>query len=115
LKGTWTCRVPAAEAAGPIGSPIEFTVGDGTWNAGTSSGTWTQNGSSATVHDPADPGNDIKATHLPSGTGSFDISASSVTDSSEQTQVKGTLSSNKLTVQIPTDGGGPVLSLTCTK
>ena len=115
LKGTWTCQIPAAEDAGPIGSPIGFTIGDGTWNAGTSSGTWTQNGSSATLRDASDPGNDIKMTHLPSGTGSFDISANSVTDSSQQTQIKGTLSDTKLTVQIPTDAGGPVLSLTCTK
>ncbi|MBS2536735.1 hypothetical protein KGQ20_28630, partial [Catenulispora sp. NF23] len=115
LKGTWTCQIPAAEDAGPIGSSIGFTVGDGTWNAGTSSGTWTQNGSSVTVNDPTNPTYDMKATHLPSGTGSFDISVSLATDSSQQAEIKGTLSDTKLTVRIPTDGGGPVLSLTCTK
>ncbi|ACU70469.1 hypothetical protein Caci_1548 [Catenulispora acidiphila DSM 44928] len=116
LKGTWACKASGAGSEDAGDGPLSFTVGDGTWTAGTASGTWTQNGSSATLHDAGDPTNDVKATHLPSGTGSFDVSVGSASDRSQlvSVHIKGSLSAHKLTIAVTGDSSGN-LTLTCTK
>ncbi|MEY9863379.1 hypothetical protein ABH935_009029 [Catenulispora sp. GAS73] len=115
LKGTWSCQASGPGAADTGGTPLSFTVGDGTWNAGTASGTWKQDGSSATLHDANDPTNDVKANGLPTGAGAFDVTLGNVGDSSQlvSIHIKGTLAAHKLTVALPGDNGD--LDLTCTK
>jgi hypothetical protein len=112
LKGTWTCHASGAGADEAGGKPLSFTVGDGTWSAGSASGTWKQNGSTATLHDNGES-DDIKATGLPSGGGSFDVAVGSSRSQLVSVHVKGTLSAHKLTVAVPGDSGD--LNLVCTK
>jgi hypothetical protein len=115
LKGTWVCQASGPGAADTGGTPLGFTVGDGTWSAGAASGTWKQDGSSATLHDANDPTNDVKANGLPSGAGAFDVTLGNVSDVSQlvSIHIKGTLAAHKLTVALPGDNGD--LDLTCTK
>jgi hypothetical protein len=113
LKGTWTCKPPVGDEQD---SPVSVTIGDGTWSAGSARGTWTQSGSTGTLNDPSDSGNNIKATNLPSGTGPFDIAVSPTGGESQlgmTVHIKGTLSATKLTVTVP--GGDGVASFSCTK
>ena len=115
LKGTWVCQ-PSGTAASDTGvGPLSFTVGDGTWTAGTASGTWKQSGRTATLHDANDPKDDVKASNLPTGSGSFDVTLGSASDSSpaDQIHVKGTVSAHKITVALLGDDGD--LDLTCAK
>lgn len=114
MKGTWTCTGKASGGSSSGVGPVSFTVGDGTWQAGSASGTWKQDGNSATLHDSSDP-NDLRATNLPGGTGSFDITLGSAKDQSHLVSfhIKGTLATHKITVVVPGDDGN--LSLTCTK
>ncbi|MEY9912565.1 hypothetical protein ABIA35_008827 [Catenulispora sp. MAP12-49] len=115
LKGTWNCQASGSGADGAEG-PITLTVGDGTFKAGSTSGTFTQSGSTATLHNPEDAGDDIKVSGLPSGSGSFNVTVGSARDTSGllQLHIKGTLSANKLTMVVPGDSGG-TMNLTCTK
>lgn len=115
LKGTWTCQA-SGNGSDDSGGPFSFTIGDGTYRAGDSSGTFTQKGSTATIHDPEDSDNDVRATGLPSGAGSFNITLGPPGDTSGMIQihVKGTLSAHKITMVVPSDSGGE-LNLTCTK
>ena len=113
LKGTWTCKASGAGASDIGGGPLSFTVGDGTWTAGSASGTWKQNGSSATLHDNNEPKNDVTASGLPSGTGSFDVALGNSRSQLVSVHVKGTLSTNHLTLTLPGDSGD--MNLTCTK
>lgn len=115
VKGTWACQASGPGAADTGGTPLSFTVGDGTWSAGSARGTWKQDGSSATLHDANDPTNDVKANGLPSGAGAFDVTLGDVGDSSQlvSIHIKGTLAAHKLTVALPGDNGD--LDLTCTK
>jgi len=115
VKGTWVCQASGSGAADTGGTPLSFTVGDGTWKAGSASGTWKQDGSSATLHDGNDPTNDVKANGLPSGAGAFDVTLGNAGDSSQlvSIHIKGTLAAHKLTVALPGDNGD--LDLTCTK
>ena len=115
MKGTWTCTgKPSGDSSRGV-DPVSLTVGDGTWSAGNASGTWKQDGGGATLHDSSDPENDLRATNLPGGTGSFDISLGSVKDKSQlmSLHIKGTLATHKITLVVPGDNGD--LSLTCTK
>jgi hypothetical protein len=112
LKGSWTCQAVGIDTGG---ARLGFTVGDGTWSAGAASGTWTQSGSTAALHDPNDSSNNVKATGLPSGAGSFDIAVGSTDPSQLLTvRVKGTVGAHKLTLELPSGGGG-IMNLTCTK
>lgn len=113
LKGTWTCKASGAGAGDTGADPVSFTVGDGTWSAGSASGTWKQNGSSATLHDNNEPDSDIKVSGLPDGTGSFNLSMGTTRSQLVSVNVKGTLSTHRLTVTLPGDGGD--VTFTCTK
>ena len=115
MKGTWACQASGPGASDTGGTPLSFTVGDGTWTAGAASGTWKQNGGSVTLHAANDPTNDVRANGLPSGAGPFDVTLGSVRDSANlvSVHVKGTVSAHKLTVALPADNG--TLDLTCTK
>jgi hypothetical protein len=115
MKGTWTCQGKGTGDAPNSFGPVGLTVGDGTWSVGTASGTWTQDRNSATLHDSADPENDLRATGLPSGTGSFDISLGSAKDTARLVSfhIKGRLATHKITLVVPGDDGD--LALTCTK
>jgi|GEM_PF-2676083 len=119
LKGTWTCQVSGPGADGAGSGPLGFTVGDGTFKAGDTTATFTQSGSTATVHDPGDPSNVVEVSGLPSGAGSFNVTVSSPRDPSGQRRlhIKGNLSAHKLTLAVPNDLNPPgaVLNLTCTK
>lgn len=114
LKGTWTCKASGAGADEAGKGPLSFTVGDGTWTAGSASGTWKQNGNKATLHDNDEPTNDITASNLPSGGGSFDVSVGNSRSKLVAVHIKGTLAAGKLTVTVPGDSSGD-LTLTCTK
>ena len=116
LKGTWTCQASGAGASDGGGGPFSLTIGDGTFTAGTTSGTFTLNGSGATLHDPSDPGNDVKVTGLPSGSGSFNITVGAARQApgQEQIHVKGSLSAHKVVMVVPSDAGGD-LNVACTK
>jgi hypothetical protein len=113
MKGTWTCNGTGPDS--PTGGPVSFTVGDGTWSAGTRHGTWTQSGSSGTLTDATESDNDLRATGLPSGSGSFDIALTSPGEKSQviSIHIQGTVSEHKLTLSSPFNE--PDLQIICTK
>jgi hypothetical protein len=117
LKGTWTCQASAPGHSDASGGPITVTIGDGTFSSGTTSGTFTQSGSTATLHVPGDPDNALTISDLPSGAGSFVVTLASSrhTSASDRLQIKGTVSAHKMTLTLPGDLAGAELNATCTK
>lgn len=115
LKGTWACQPGDEGGKTADGGSLGFTVGDGTWSAGSARGTWTQSGTTAILHDAGDSENDVKATGMPAGAGAFAITLGT-TDGSGlvQVHVKGDLAPDKLTVTV-TDKEEGDITLTCTK
>jgi len=116
LKGTWTCQAAGA-GAGEAGRPITLTIGDGTYQSVGASGTFTQNGSTATLHDTGDSDGGATISGLPSGAGSFDVTLAPLrqTSASERLQIKGTVSAHKIILTLPADLAGGDLNVTCTK
>ena len=116
LKGTWTCQASGL-GSDDAGDALSLTIGDGTFKAGGTSGTFTQNGKTATLHNSDEPDNDLKVTGLPSGAGSFNVTmqAADDTSGSEQVHVTGTVSAHKIVLALPADLTGGNVKVTCTK